>query len=69
MSAAPAANVLDAPEWGAHLAMRNVTAIAEATDSRDAKSEVRAIARIISNVFIDGQPDTRRNATTTNDTP
>jgi len=46
-----------------------VTAIAEVTDSRDVKSEVRSIAKIVSNFFIDGQPDTRRNATTTDDTP
>jgi hypothetical protein len=46
-----------------------VTAIADVTDSRDVKSEVRSIARIVRDFFVDVQLDTRRNTTTTNDTP
>jgi len=45
-----------------------VTAIAEATDPRDAQSEVRTITKIVRNFFADDQSDTRRDTTTPDDT-
>jgi len=64
----PRPNALNPPDWGAHLTPRDVTAIAEATDPRDAQSEVRTITKIVRNFFADDQSDTRRDTTTPDDT-
>ena len=65
----PRPNALNPPDWGAHLTPRDVTAIAEVTDPRDAQGEVRTITKIVCNFFIDRRHDTRRDPTTPDDTP